>query len=162
MSLLVQVFGANDDQVLVRKSREEEVYKKNFEVEEDDHGNKVMVGEETDEVRTDEDGNAVTKEKMFDVNSYMAMRPVELNFSDKIVVNLEFDPDVDSWQISVRPFAEVFEFQEYAEIASLPEGWDMSLKPVPDDVSQGDPFGGFALMLTVPDEDEEDFFVEKL
>lgn len=156
----VEFFGASDDQVLVRKTMQKTAHEKEFEVKEV-QGQEVIVGEETDEVLTDDDGEPVTKEQMFDVDSYMALRPVELNVSDNLFVRFEFETEMDSWNISIRPHAENSEFREHAKVSEVPGDWSISLVPVPEDVKRGDPFGGLCLLLEIPEEDEEEFNVEK-
>jgi hypothetical protein len=160
--MLVQMFPASDDQVLVRKVRSEEVYEKEFSVEEDDEGNEVLKGEETDEVLTDDDGEVVTKEKMFDVDSYFDMRAMEFNISDTLKVEFDFQQDEETWDMSIQPYVEVYEIggNKRVEAAEMPEDWDFSIVEVPDEVRLGDPYNGLCLLLDVPE--EEDFEVEKL
>lgn len=156
----VQIFGASDDQVLVRKVRTEAAKEPDVRVE-DVGGEEVLVGEESDEVITDEDGEVVTKEEMFDVKSYLAMRPVEFNIADTLSIKIEFDNDRKRWNITATPWTKVYEVAGDTSIerSSLPDDWQLQYQKVPDDVRLTDPYGGLCLAIDLP---EEEWEIEKV
>jgi hypothetical protein len=154
----MEMMGASDDQVLVRKSQTHELWEKEFETVEkemeDGTKQEILIGRETNEPLTDEDGNQLTRDHMFDCDNYLAMRATAFNVEDTLRVEFDWSGEREVWDISVSLWSDPpsHKFQKSSTVAEIPEDWTIKMMGPPEDVN----CRSTRLVIEVPEPDADD------